>query len=337
MDRRRILAALAAAPLVPLLARAQARPKLVVYIPTAGFARFCQREEGARERTIKWMGEELAARGVIPGRDLVLEWVDLELTDLDAKSLEKRAQALLARSPDLILVGEDGIEGLMRLTKTVPLVFYEFSGDPVVFGLVKSYNHPGGNVTGSTLAAPGAEVKGWELLRALAPKAKRLGVLTRKEELDEPWSIADRDRMKTVATQLGFEFVQIPYPRSPTLAPIERAIRAAKVDVLDASAELEDPWVKDLMAFVQRSRLPTIWANQSRVRAGGLLAVHGSYGEAKVEALAIAARILRGAKPAEIPVAFPKRIITAINLRTAEAMGLPVPPSVVVSANVVVR
>jgi len=286
MDRRRILAALAAATLFPLRANAQARPKHVVYVPTAGFARVAERDKGTRERKLKWVGEELAGHGVIPGRDVVVEWVDLELTDLDLNAVDRRAQAMLARGPDLVLVGEDGIEVLMRLTKTVPLVFYEFSGDPVVFGLVKSYNHPGGNVTGTTLAAPGVEVKGWELLRALAPKARRLGVLWRKEELDEPWSIADRDRMKPIAAQLGFEFVQVAYPRSTTVAPIEHAIRAARVDALDASAELEDPWVKDLIAFVQRSKLPTIWGNQSRVRAGGLLAVHGSYGEAAGEAFA---------------------------------------------------
>jgi putative ABC transport system substrate-binding protein len=336
MDRRRILAALVLAPFASRT-RAEARPKRIVYVPTAGFARMARRDRGMGERLLKWMGEEFAAMGLVPGRDVALEYVDLELTDLDRNGIERRAKAMLSSKPDLVLVGEDGIEPLMRLTREIPLVFYEFSGDPVAMGLVKSFNRPGGNVTGTTLTAPDAIAKGWQMLRDLAPKAKRLGVMWRKEDLDDPWAIMDQGRQKTLATQLGFECVPVIYSQTRVLDPIERAIRAAHVDALDASAELEDPWKKDLMRFVERQRLPTIWPTYTHVREGGLLAVHGSFGESKRDALDMVARIVRGAKPGDIPVAFPTKIITAINMKTAQAMGLAVPESVLLRATMVVR
>jgi putative ABC transport system substrate-binding protein len=336
MNRRRALAGIAAA-LLAAHARGAGKPKRVVFVPTAGAAREHQRLEGARERMVEWAEKVFSENGLVPGRDLAVEYVDLQLADLDLPAIEARAKALLARGPDLVLVGEDGIEVLARLTRIIPLVFYQFSGDPIVFGLVRSFNHPGGNVTGSTLAPPGAEIKGWELLRDLAPKARRLGVLWRKEDLGDPWAALELERQRAGAERLGFEWVQVVFARTPTLGPIERAIRAARVEALDANAELEDPWVKDLMRFVERSKLPTLWANQGRVRDGGLAAVHGSYGESMNEAIAIASRILRGAKPADIPVASPRRFVTAINQRTARAMGLEVPPAVRVRATIVVE
>ena len=147
---------------------------------------------GADVRPWPWADTHPVARIVVPGRDVALEYVDLELTDLDRNGIERRAKAMLSSKPDLVLVGEDGIEPLMRLTREIPLVFYEFSGNPVAMGLVKSFNRPGGNVTGTTLTAPDAIAKGWQMLRDLAPKAKRLGVMWRKEDLDDPWAIMVR-------------------------------------------------------------------------------------------------------------------------------------------------
>ena len=336
MNRRRALAGLAATLFLPR-AHAAERAKRVVFVPTAGAARMNIRGDTGPKGVLEWIGAEFANRGLKPGREVVVEYVDLELVDRDMKALEERARAMLATAPDLVLVGEDGIEVLMPLTRTIPLVFYQFSGDPVALGIVRSFNHPGGNVTGTTASAPGSEVKGWELLRELAPGAKRLGVLWRKEDFGDPWAIADRERHKTIAPKLGFEYVPVVIARTSVVEPIERAIRAARVDVLDASAELDDPWIHDLMRFVERTKLPTLWVNRIRVREGGLAAVHGAAGESMQDAVAIAGRILRGAKPGDIPVAFPTRFITAINLQTARAMGLEVPPSVLVRASTVVK
>src|SRR5262249_27508283 len=94
-------------------------------------------------------------------------------------------------------------------------------------------------------------------------------------------------------------------------------------------------WGPGLMRLVERSRLPTLWIHAGRVREGGLLSANGSTNESQVGAYVIAARILRGAKPGEIPVQTPTRYVIAVNLRTARAMGLTVPASVLVRATTV--
>jgi putative ABC transport system substrate-binding protein len=283
-----------------------------------------------------WANKRFAEEGFVPGRDLRVEYVDLRLEDPDMSALEGRARAMLASRPDVVIVGEDGIELLQRLTRTVPLVFYQFSADPVAFGLVESYGRPGGNITGTTYAAPGGEMKGWELLKELSPTARRIGTLWREWELGERWVPMVRSHEKAAARRLGLERVEIVFPRATTFAPIERVIRAAHVDVLDAGNDNEEPWFPELMKYVARTKLPALYGHVGRVRQGGLVSANASTGQAMVEAFAIAGKILRGAKPGEIPVSVPTRYVLAINLRTARAMGLAVPSSVLLRATTVI-
>ena len=338
MDRaRRALVGMAIASLAARAPRAlAAAPARVVFIPTAGAARLHRQDEKAPRGVEDWATKRFAEDGLVPGRDFRVEYVDLRLDDPDMAAIEGRARAMLASRPDVVIVGEDGIEFLQQLTRTVPLVFYQFSADPVAFGLVESYGRPGGNVTGTTYAAPGGEMKGWELLKELSPKARRIGILWREWELGDRWVPMVRKSEKAAAERLGLERVEIVFPRTTAFTPVERVIRAARVDVLDATNDNEEPWFPDLMKFVARMRLPTLYGHIGRVRQGGLLSANASTGLAMVEAFAIAGRILRGAKPGEIPVSVPTRFVIAINTRTAREMGLVVPPSVLVRATTVV-
>jgi putative ABC transport system substrate-binding protein len=126
------------------------------------------------------------------------------------------------------------------------------------------------------------------------------------------------------------------FPRTTAFAPVERVIRAAGIDMLDAGNDNEEPWFPDLMKFVARTRVPTLYGHVGRVRQGGLLSANASTGQAMVEAFAIAGKILRGAKPGDIPVSVPTRFVIAINKRTAREMGLVVPSSVLLRASTVI-
>jgi len=337
IGRRRLLLALAALAGLPAWPQTPNRPVRLLFIPTVGMARLHRKDPHAKAGTEEWLEKQFAEQGLVPRRDFTVTYVDRQLEDPDVAAIEQRAKLLLGRGTDVVMVGEDGIDVLMRVTKTIPLVFYQFAGDPVAFGLVASYGRPGGNVTGSTLAQPGTDILGWQLLKELSPKAKRLGVLWRDWELGEPWVPMVEAQEKAAAARAGFEWVRVLFPRTKAFAPVERAIRAARVDVLDFGTDSEEPWAADLARFVERERIPTLWGQRARVREGGLLAVHGAGGQAMVDAIAIAARIVRGAKPAEIPVSSPTRFIISINLRTARAMGLAIPPSVRVRATEVIE
>ena len=308
----------------------------MVFIPTIGAARLHRSDEKAPRGVEDWANKRFAEEGLVPGRDLRVEYVDLRLDDPDVAALEGRARAMLASRPDVVIVGEDGIELLQQLTRTIPLVFYQFSADPVAFGLVESYGRPGGNITGTTYAAPGGEMKGWELLKELSPKARRIGILWREWELGERWVPMVRSLEKAAASRLGLERVEIVFPRTTAFAPVERVIRAAGIDMLDAGNDNEEPWFPDLMKFVARTRVPTLYGHVGRVRQGGLLSANASTGQAMVEAFAIAGKILRGAKPGDIPVSVPTRFVIAINKRTAREMGLVVPSSVLLRASTVI-
>ena len=127
-------------------------------------------------------------------------------------------------------------------------------------------------------------------------------------------------------------------PRKDGAAAFEREVRKARVDVLDATAlDALYPSLPEIMKVLERARIPAHWVTSELVRAGGLVSVTASMGEAYREAFRMAALILRGADPATMPVRTPLKFVTAINLRTARAMGLAVPPSVLLRADVVVE
>jgi putative ABC transport system substrate-binding protein len=277
-----------------------------------------------------------AEQGFVEGRNLALEYVDLD--DSDPAETERRARAVIAGRPDAILVTGIDIGLFARLTKEIPVVFHLMGFDPLRAGYVQSYSRPGGNVTGIMWYPPGHELKGWELLKELAPKARRIGVLATEDSLKGPWAPEAHDVQLATATRLGLELVTIVLPENPAYPAFESAIRKAKIDLLGGAggAGGDEDTTPKLMRFLERSRIPAIWNGPGDVRRGGLLSSGPSGVGQRMIAVTIVARVLRGENPATIPVHAPTRFITAINLRTARAMGLTVPSSILLRADVVV-
>lgn len=284
-----------------------------------------QREFGRkiRERIAGWFAEE----GYAEGREVILEYVDLERPD--PAENERRARAVVESRPDAIVVpGGETIALFRRLTTRVPVVFWSFGVDPVKAGLVESYHRPGGNITGTTNMGTERIGKTWEILRALRPDARRFGALWTDARLSQPLAQHTRAICREVAARMGVENVEVVVPASAGFPEVEKAIRASGAQVLTVFFGLSRPTLVELTGFLERSRIPSGWETLDAVRQGGLLYHMGSLEEAFREAVRMVARILRGANPAQIPIQEVTRFELAINLRTARAMGLVIPDAI---------
>ena len=331
--RRRLVGSAAIALFGISVARSEPalRVMRVVVVPTSDWSgRTEEQRQGSRETNARYLAEE----GFVEGRNVALEFVDIHSPD--RTEVERRARAVIASRPAVILVGGDYVDQFARLTKEIPIVFYYMGYDPLRAGFVESYSRPGGNVTGIMFYPPGRESKSWELLRELAPGAKRIGVVYYEDEPTGPWIEQERESTRATASVLGLELVRIVIPRNVAYPVVERAIRKAKIDVMggvDGSAS----WIADHMRFLEQSRIPAIWNNPEAVRRGGLLSCQPSWDGQYRTAVTLVAQVLRGANPATLPVQAPTRYMTAINLRTARAMGLTIPPSILLRADLVIE
>lgn len=330
--RRRVIGCAATALLAPSLVRAQPASRImrVAFVPTGSMSS----RTAAQQLELRQVNAKLfAEQGFVEGRNLALEYVDLD--DSDPTEAERRARVVIAGRPDAILVAGDNIGLFARLTKEIPVVFYYMGFDPLRAGYVQSYSRPGGNVTGIMFYPPGHVLKSWELLKELAPKARRIGVIWFEDNLRGPWAPEVRDVELATASRLNLELVTIVLPTNSAYPAIERAIRKAKIDLLGNPGDDSVPWTPDLMRFLERSRIPATWSSPGSVRAGGLLSSQPNWVGQRTIAVTIVAQVLRGANPATIPVHSPTTFTTAINLRTARAMGITVPPSILLRADMV--
>ncbi|HET7730871.1 MAG TPA: ABC transporter substrate-binding protein [Usitatibacter sp.] len=317
--RRQALQAIAACVLVPSFpsrAAAPSRPRVAI-----------QNISGWKGRD-RWRAH-FAEEGLVDGRDVDLEFVRL---GGEPAVTEPRARALVASRPRVIVVPGGELIGLFKgLTRDIPIVFYSFGQNPVHHGFVDSYSRPGGNVTGTT--NQGAEVVplGWQLLSRMRPGARRVGSLMDEEMLASPWAPVVRETWRRAAVSLGLEQVEIVVRGDAGFAPVQEAIRRARIDLLAVGTYA--PWLPELMAFVEKEAIPALWVTVKMVEAGGLMSVLGSFDEAMRASVSIVASILRGREPGTIPVREVTGIDIAINLRTARAMKLAIPPDILLRAN----
>lgn len=323
MNRRKVMIALAGVWATPLL-RAQ-RPKLplvavmtspaVPNILTEAFRRGMQ-ELGYQEgKTVEFHFRSAEGR---PER------------------FPSVAAELIKLKPDVILSGggTPSARAAMRATKSIPIVF-PASGDPVAEGLVQSLARPGGNVTGFSILAPEVSGKRVQLIRELFPRAKLVAIL------QDPVMRAGYDQIgatEEAARELGMQILTLS-PARPEDYESNYAIAAnARADaliVLPSSSFNANR--QRLITLSEKHALPTVWEHRQFAQAGGLV----SYGPDITELYRAAARyvdrILKGAKPADLPVERASKFELVVNLKTAKRLGLAVPQPVLVRADEVIR
>lgn len=251
----------------------------------------------------------------------------------DVRSAEGKAERLSELATELVRQNVDVIVGFQtpavaaakRATSVIPIVMD--AGDPVGMGLVSSLALPGGNITGMSALTAELAPKGLEYLRQLVPTLRRLGLFLNAKD---PFSKPFREYNRRAGDRLGLE-LQLAFVKGPEelKSAYETAV-ASKVDALMIQPSLDLARAAELALA---HRLPAASLTSFFVRAGGLMSFSANYSELWREMAVYVAKILDGANPASLPVAQPTKFELVINLRTAKALGLFIPPTLLASAD----
>ena len=253
----------------------------------------------------------------------------------DAKRFRRYAAELVALAPDVILaVGAAAVGPLQQATRTVPIVFVNTS-DPVGAGFVESLARPGGNATGFLLYEYGTSGKWLELLKEIAPRVTRVAVL-RDSALAA--GIGQLGAIQAVAPSFGVELRPVDVRDAPET---ERAVaafaRASDGGLIVTGSTLALVHRDLIVTLAARHKLPAVYFQRVFVTSGGLI----SYAPDQIDQFRRASgyvdRILKGAKPADLPVQAPTKLELAINLKTAKALGLEIPPTLLARADEVIE
>ena len=268
--------------------------------------------------------------GYVDGSSVSLEYRSADGVDERFPSL---ASELVALKPDVIVTrGTPAAIAGRNATTTIPVVILGV-GDPVGQKLVTSLAHPGGNITGLSAAVTDVYPKRVQLLRELVPHAARIGALLNMSNpaLPPQWKVVE-----LAARSLGIEAQLLDVRRVQDLEPAFDAASALRIDALivglDTLTQANQRMIVELAA---KRRLPAIYASTEFV--GGLVTYGVEYPEMYRRAADYVHRIFRGARPAELPVEEPTKFELAINLKTARALGLTIPPSVLLRADHVIN
>lgn len=246
--------------------------------------------------------------------------------------LPRLAQELLVGRPEVVLVtGTEATRALMRLTATIPIVSVG-TADPVATGLVASLARPGGNVTGLSFLLGDIAVKRIDLLREIAPGAKRFGLLGNTNA----GVLAVLKQMQDAVRPKGLDVRLLVATDAPAIAGVFERLGAEPVDALVVATVLR-PHYRQIVELAARNRVPASFAHKEPLEEGGLMVYAPERDAPYKHAAEYAHRILQGAKPADMPVMQPTEFWLGVNLKTAKSLGLKVPQSVLIRANRVIE
>jgi putative ABC transport system substrate-binding protein len=295
-----------------------------------GFLGASSKSTGARY--YRGFPQGMSELGYSEGRDYLLEerYADGQVTKLPLL-----AQQLVALRPDAIVVSNTAAALAARqVTASIPIVCGTFT-DPVGMGLVASEARPGGNVTGILLRLDGLTGKQLELALDLVPGATRIGVLV---NVNNPSNVVQRRDAEPAAKKLGVTLVPVEVRTADEVDLAFQTLLRERADIVVVLSDAMFTTVRrQIAAFALVSRLPTVFGLREHVEDGGLI----SYGTDQLESFRRAAyyvdRILKGDKPADLPVEFPTKVELVINLATAKALALTVPPNMLAIADDVIE
>lgn len=284
----------------------------------------------ARRETVREWEGELVKLGYVQGRNLVIERRD---AGGQPERLPALASELVRARVDLIVAtGGDAILAAKGATSTIPIVM-AYGAAPVERGYVRSLARPGGNITGVAYAAEGTLIpKRLELLTQVAPAARRIGI---PDDGSEQFRLVLREA-ETVARRLDVQLVTVDARRG-RYAQAFADLKAKQADAFYAgSSPIHNQDRRELVALAARYRLPAIWEWRTHAEAGGLLSYGAKVAELEARVAVFIDRILKGANPAELPVEQPTVFELVVNRKTARALGLTIPPAVLLRANHVI-
>jgi putative tryptophan/tyrosine transport system substrate-binding protein len=325
MRRRRFIALLggAAASLLPRPLRAQRSTKL----PRLGILLYSSPRGDPGNEAFRLGLSEL---GYVDGQNISLEY---RFAEGKLERLPELAADLVRLNPDMIFaLGGDVAPHVRNATKTIPIAFV-VSTDPVQSGLVASLAHPGGNATGVTLLSDALAAKRLLLLKEAAPQLSRVAVLFNPDHVDNELREAER-----AAASLKVQLHLAEMRRSSDLDSAFAGLRQAGVDGLYVvSSRQTVANIAGITEFATRNRLPLASGWGAWAQAGGLISYGPNVGEMVRQSAVYVDKILKGSRPADLPVQQPTRFEFLINLKTAKALGLAIPESFLVQADKVIE
>ena len=325
MDRRRfLLISLASALSAPIATAAQQAGKvwrigvLSPEVPPPGFREAFR--DGLRDF------------GYVEGENIILELRDAGGVN---ERLPGLARELIALTPDVIVtINTPAAHAAKAATGSIPIVMNRIS-DPVKSGLVSSLARPGGNLTGLSFSAIDVAPKQLQLLKEILPRTSRIGLL---------WYAANRaatdgvDGMESAATRMGLQAVRLPVQHRDDFG---KTLKAADRSRVEAVLVFEDIWLTkhraEIATLAATQAMPVVSLYRDFAEAGGLLAYGASPAAVYRRTAYYVDRILKGARPQDLPVEQPSKFELVINLKTARALGLTIPPPVLLRADQVIE
>ncbi len=272
----------------------------------------------------------LEERGYVMGRTLLLE---ARYANGNAALVPELIAELLALKVDVLATPSTPISrAAQQATSSVPIV--SVSGDPVGAGLVASLARPGGNITGLSLLSADYGAKWLELMLEATPKLRRVGVLWNP---DNPAAARQVERMREVASARALDLINL----SARPAELEASLDVLAPTILDGFVVCDDVFLETvlprLIALAAERRLPALYGFSNATKLGGLMSYSADFFDLMRKAAGYIDRILKGAPPADLPIEQATKFSLKINLRTAKALGLDVPPSLLARADEVIE
>jgi putative tryptophan/tyrosine transport system substrate-binding protein len=312
---------------VPLVAAAQQAGRIY----RVGFLSVGSR--GPTEQLLQVFEQTLRERGWVTGQNLVIEY---RFAEGSYDRLPALAAELVRLKPEVIVaVASSTVRAAKDATSTIPIVMWGPS-NPIGDGLIKSFARPGGNVTGLTMTSTlDTYAKQLELLKEAVPRARRIGLLWNPANLTAPQTVKTVEKAAaTLGVPLQLVGARTPEEFEPAFGAVSQARADALFIMQDAMFFSHHPRLADLSI---RHRLPTMHGAVEYAQVGGLMAYAVNRADAHRRVAGYVDRLLRGANPAELPVEEPTRFELVINLKTAKALGLTIPPALLLRADQVIE
>ena len=320
--RRREFITLLAAAAWPLAARAQQR------LPTIGF--LGTTTASAWGPWTAAFAQRLRELGWIEGRNLAIEY---RWADARSERFAEIAAEFVRLKVDVIVTGGNAAVAAKRASSAVPIVF-ALVDDPIGMGLIASLSRPGGNVTGLAVQATDLAGKRLALLREVVPGLRRLAIMV---NVDYPSAVLEMGEIQTAAGMLGLEVAPLEIRRAEDIAPAFEALKGRAEALYVVGDALVMTHRVRINTLALAARLPTSFNYREYVEAGGLMSYGANLSDLFRRAADYVDKILRGAKPGDLPVEQPTRFSLIINLTTAKALGLEIPPTLLARADEVIE
>jgi putative tryptophan/tyrosine transport system substrate-binding protein len=325
MRRREFIAGLGSAAAWPVVARAQQENRL----PTIGF--LGSATPASQSQWTAAFVQRLRELGWVEQRTVTIQYRWLE--GHYERAAEIAAEFVRLKVDVIVTVSTPAVIAVKQATSLIPIVFAA-SGDPIGAGLVASLSRPGGNITGLSQQQTDTAGKRLELLRKVVPGLHRLAILANP---DNSAATLERNEVQATARTLGLEAAAFEIRRAEDIAPAFQAMRG-RADALFVCIDgLVNTNRIGINTLALDARLPTTHGVREHVEAGGLMSYGASFAELYRRAAELTDKILRGTKPADIPVEQPTKFELVINLKTAKALGLTIPETLLATADEVIQ